>query len=271
MATEPKEKSTSPITIEPQKLYTDDDRVDEISLVDLCLILIEKKIIFFSAVITAMIFGIIYTYNPSDIYIYKTDIVIGTNDENIPLQTPTDSLSELVNSIIPLVSNLNPASNLNVTAILPKNSKNLLLTSIGTKEQADDIIALHQQLVSRMAVSHRNKIKHLHEYYSEELLAIESQLEKLENEHKTEANTNIQVTEQTIKLGENIRSIKINIARITNTRSIHGTISSLNKPSGAKWYKLVAILVFAIFVGILAVFVIEFVHKVCKSLSNQGI
>jgi capsular polysaccharide biosynthesis protein len=141
---------------------------DEVSLVDLALVLWEQKWVVTGVVILCTLLGIAYTFVKSDTYEYSTTIEIGTRlegDEARPIEPPGTVASKLERNYIPeairtyeqelIANNGGQQLSLGVHVTQPEDTSLVVLTSRATEQLGDYYIRLHSRVVDRIAEDHR--------------------------------------------------------------------------------------------------------------------
>lgn len=136
---------------------------DEISLVDLWLILAKHKKCLIGALIVAAVLGIATALMLPKSYTYTTTVEVGTrlDEQNaLPIEPVDSVLAKLKESYIPYAQHGYEQSNpddekvYEIRASIPKKSQIILLTSKGTESEAGIYRSLHEQAVESLQKDH---------------------------------------------------------------------------------------------------------------------
>lgn len=152
-----------PITFD-ERYSTDLGQEDEISLIDLWLILVKRRVLIAAIILCAVLLGIAWAwYKPAN-YQYTTTIEIGktvvtTNNgpESRLAEAPDTVLAKLTNGYIPKVLNRYVAKHggqLNrykVSATIPKDSNVIVLKSMGRAQDGAVYDGIHNSIVASLA------------------------------------------------------------------------------------------------------------------------
>lgn len=266
----------TPIMIDPRILNNYYSQDNEISLVDLWLSLVKQKNVLFLTTFIFLVLAVLYILLVPETYTYKTDISVGTQaqaqaqaqdqDQDQLVQSPEAIVAILDNAIIPKIlrqqHQQDPDNKLDVSASTPMNTDSVLLISKGTLEQKKAITELHQQLISILAEAHRNKVVHTINYLNDELISLQSMLTKLTEQAKSNASYNEKITLQIINLENNIRETKRSISEFTETKSVMGTIQSINPTNKSSKLILAVSIILGLFMGIFTALFANFLAKV---------
>jgi hypothetical protein len=277
MSNTPTDNNITPASNSPEVMSSDSHHNDEINLVDLWLSLVTHKKVFFITTALIIFLAVLYIKilpSSSEVYIYKTDLVIGTLAKTMPdapphprlIQSPETVIANLNNAIIPMFLSqqhlAQPTNKLNVSASIPPKTKYILLTSKGTNEQQDTITKLHQQIVSLLNESHQNLIQSITVSLNEDLNKLQSVLPKLLDQLKDDATYNEALTSQILAIEEKIRQTKRTIAQFRDTHSAMGTVQTVNPSKGIEQIILAGSVVLGLFMGLLAALFASFLVKV---------
>ena len=143
---------------------------DEISLVDLFVVLWSRKWLIFFSFVLFVSTGLGYALLAPEVYEYSTVIEVGTTLKNVEngapvaIEEPVSLLEKLKASYIPLaVHSFSAADDLKIakpkiTVSSPKNSRLVVLKSTGGLKNEDDYNALHQKVVDVVVNDHKQII-----------------------------------------------------------------------------------------------------------------
>jgi len=170
MMDQDKEKKERNVVLVPTKMVNESKNisasssVDEISLVDLWIILVERKNLLFLLLGAFFIGAIILSLLLPTKYLYSTSIEMGgriVNDILWPIDTPETLLAKVQDSYIPVVlqqyqkSNPSNFAGYSIDASLPIRSEVIVLKSWGTEEQGQVYVELHQKVIDEIKKDHK--------------------------------------------------------------------------------------------------------------------
>lgn len=178
---------------------------DEISLIDLWLVLVRRRKIIAAVTASAVIAGLAYVLFIPPRYEYTTTIEIGAqimNERATPIEGQDSVRAKLAESYIPTVVQEYQSDrgqqgiDYEVTVNAPKNSQVLVLTSRGTEDQEQAYKTLHQLVVQKLEQDHQrvsNVLKKGLEVrvaererkiaaLQEEAMALETRIKRIEDE-----------------------------------------------------------------------------------------
>jgi len=159
---------------------------DEISLVDLWLVLEKRKGLLLAIFLISVALGFVFALSKPDQYTYTTSIEIARSTEGL-LETPGTVLAKLQQSYIPLVinnyendqpSNIGPRA---IAATIPKGSEIVVLTSDGGEMAGDTLGELHQAVVQKIARDHDSTITVIKAELESQLHSADSKLGELKD------------------------------------------------------------------------------------------
>lgn len=237
---------------------------DEISLIDLVMVLVRRRNLMTIVFVSTIILGTIGALLTPKTYTYSTSLQIGSRviqGTIEPFESSQTLLAKLQYSFIPLtLSNLRSADPdnkkyYNVDATVPINSQIIILEIKGTDDQAPLITQLLRNISKKVTLDHER-------IYN----AIKQNLIALINQAKTELTTlSTKDSDQTDKkqlLHKNIEVYQGELANLQNTHAISSPMKSL-EPTGISKRLIVMISIFiGIIIAIIAAFIAEFVQKV---------
>ena len=136
---------------------------DEISLVDLWLVLVKRKLVLLGVVVACILAGLLYVVVVSPSYQYSTSIEIGTRlngTESSIMESPETVLAKIKESYIPMarqeyfMAHPELKSVIKIDARVPKGSEIVVLSSKGFEDDGDIHKALQQSVVDRLKKDH---------------------------------------------------------------------------------------------------------------------
>lgn len=130
---------------------------DEISLIDLWLVLARHKEWLFGFTLLGLVGGGLFAYTQTTKYTYTSTIKLGNTYKDgsgmQPIESPDTSLAKLEQAYIPqAMGELGAATN--VTTSIPKGSQLIVLESIGTEKMKDPITQLHTKVANLLINDH---------------------------------------------------------------------------------------------------------------------
>ena len=242
---------------------------DEISLVDLAMILVRRKRMI--AVITTLIIvlAIIATFLAPKSYTFTTSIEIGSQiigGTVKPFESPETLLAKIQNAFIPQVLNEKRQTNpddktkYKIKASIPKSSVIIVLEIKGTEDEADLLKSLLLSIIQKATLDHSRIYDSVRENITSLLnnAATELQMLKKSNDNETEI-----ATQQNL-----IEVYSSQLANLRNTHEILPPMKSI-EPTGTSRKLIIIIATFVgIFLGVFSAFFAEFIAKVKESAKN---
>jgi hypothetical protein len=146
--------------------YTRTDVQDEISLIDLFLVLAKRKKLFLGVLGFCVVAATGLALLRNNTYLYSTSLEIGTfyqDKEQVFIDTPQTVLSKLEEGYIPAVLSAYHAENtevspIKITARLPKGSEIVVIESKGKESLGDTIKQLEGRVVDLIKADHARTI-----------------------------------------------------------------------------------------------------------------
>ncbi len=167
---------------------------DDISLIDLWLVLTKHKKILMSIVFAAMLLGVFYAMSKPTLYNYSATLQIGAmmvsdggKQHFESIESPENALSKLTESYIPSVQYAylkeNPSLKKypDISARIPKNSSLIILESKGVEEDSDIHLDVIRRIIERLRKDHKLSIDITKGEYKNLLKRAEIALSDLEN------------------------------------------------------------------------------------------
>jgi len=259
-------KELKPIYIHETSYSTEDG----ISLIDLAIVLINRKKLISLIFIGFIVLGIAAALSTPKKYTYSTSIQIGSQIINASIksfESPQTLLAKLQHSFIPQALNEHQLSNpldknkYKIKASVPKNSDIIILEVKGTEKHSDSIVALLQS-VTQKAIQDHNRIfqsvkRSLETSLSQATNNIKSHINSNNNENEITANKNI------------IEPLTSQLANLRNTREVLPPIRSLNPTSGSRKTIVIVYAFAGIFLGVFAAFFTAFLSKVNQEIDKD--
>jgi len=244
---------------------------DEISLVDLAMVLVRRKVMIISIFIVFIVSGITLALLIPRTYTFSTTIEIGSqiiSGSIKPFESPQALLAKLQYSYIPQIlsehkqSHPDDKNKYRINSSVPSGSNITLLEIKGTEDQADTLKQL-LQITSQKAIEDHNRIfQSVKKNLETRLIQATNNLRTLRNSKNNETEV---ASSQSI-----IESLSSQLANLRNTREVLPPIRSLD-PTGSGRKTIVIITAIAgIFLGVFAAFFAEFLSKVKLKIGEKG-
>ena len=163
-------KPTNPI---PVPAYYFENKEDEISLVDLFLILYKRKMVILLILIACTALAVAATFFTTEKTTYTTSIKIGGKPQ---IESNTNALTKLKETYIPITKDSFKSNDklvgLNVTARAPENSDLVVLETQSLTTNHDLVEELHKAIAERLIADHDKQL-------NQNRVAIENQIDRL--------------------------------------------------------------------------------------------
>ena len=139
-------------------------RDDEISLIDLWLVLVRRRAVILAGTLVCLVAGLAYILIVPPKYTYTTTIEIGTqivNERVSPIEAQDSVRAKIAESYIPLIVQQYQKESgeedvrYKIDVNAPKNSQVLVLTSKGTEDQEQTYTTLHRLVVQKLEQDHQ--------------------------------------------------------------------------------------------------------------------
>ena len=214
---------------------------DEISLIDLAIVLIKHKFVILVVLFIAVAAGIGFSSTITKSYTYQANINIGSyviDGEYLPFEPPLSLIAKIEHGYIPTLLEA-PEYNFSISASNPKKSEVIKLTASGKKDQGE-LMAVALNQLSQLIIDDHNQIYN----------ALSAS--------KTQQNLAATPSQES-SAGHSITSLQ------------KTSILTKPKPSGFTYSKnrkliLIISLVAGLFLGIFAAFMVEFISRVRAEL-----
>ncbi len=159
---------------------------DEISLIDLWLVLEKRKGLLIAVFLISVALGFTLALSKPDQYTYTTSIEIARSTERL-LETPGTVLAKLQQSYIPLViyeyesSQQSRTKPYKINASIPKGSEIVVLSSNDKEDAENSLNELHQAVVRKIAQDHDSTITVIKAELESQLHSADSKLGELKD------------------------------------------------------------------------------------------
>lgn len=252
---------------------------DEISLVELAVIIARRKILVFFIIILFIVLGITKALITPKQYTVSTSIEIGSQiieGQIHHFESAQNLLAKLQHSYIPStlieyqLSNPDDKNSYIIRSSIPSGSKIIILEMNGTEDKFTLMTTLQQSITQKIIQDH-NRI----------FGAVKQNLITLRDQTKADlaslnANDNIQAEDKHLQseekrlLKSKIEILELQLANLLNTREVSPPMKSV-QPTGTGKKLVVTLAVFAgIIFAIFAAFFAEFIGRVKeRSMDNK--
>lgn len=236
---------------------------DEISLVDLALVLVRRKTIILAILSLFIVAGIALALTSEKKYDYRSSIEIGAQmiDGNMKsIEPPSSLLAKVDYSFIPKTlyqyQQQNPEDEkaYEITASNPKGSSVITLNMSATEDQSELVHGFIKSITQDILLEHDELFNTIKETLELQLTQATNRLNSMSNSTENLAEKN--------SLQDKIDSYLSQLANLRATKIISQPMKS-QKPSGTSRKLIVVVAAFAgLFIGIFAAFFVEFAGKV---------
>ncbi|MCC6206716.1 MAG: hypothetical protein IT488_00980 [Gammaproteobacteria bacterium] len=185
---------------------------DEISLVDLWLVLLRHRRLIAVIVAIALLFGGAAAVLKNDAYSYTTTIQIARVGDQL-LEQPDTLLAKLNESYIPYVLQQRRqqepnAAQIQVSAEIPKNSTLIMLRSEGAESDADAHFKVHSQILDYLSRDHAPEIDVVKLNMENDLNRLGNQVDKLKDQATLLLAQDKRMNEQEFLLKDELKDLK---------------------------------------------------------------
>ncbi|MBK8163332.1 MAG: hypothetical protein IPK65_09345 [Gammaproteobacteria bacterium] len=185
---------------------------DEISLVDLWLVLARHRRLIAAIVALTVVLGIAIAALKTDSYSYTTTIQIARVGDGL-LEEPVTLLAKLNESYIPFISQQRlqaepDTRRIKVSAEIPKDSTLILMRSEGDLADQEIHFNVHKQILDRLAQDHNPEVDVIKLSMENDLNRIRNQLDKLKDEALSLQAQGKRLDEQEILLREQLKGMQ---------------------------------------------------------------
>jgi len=244
---------------------------DDISLVDLAVILIRHKIMISMIFIIIVALSVVLAITKPNTYTYTASIEIGSqfiSGSVKRFESPQTLLAKLNHGFIPQVLNelqLSSPDNkkrYNIKVNIPKNSQIIVLELTSTSDQADAKKEILQKIISKALQDH----KRIYDAVKRNYISLSEQAKA----DLAAQNTTNKLSPDEIKYIKNkIESYKLHLANLQPTREILSPIKSLGPTGGNKKMIVIISATFGIFLAVFIALFAEFSTKVKEQIISK--
>lgn len=215
------------------------DSRDEISLTDVWLALVKQKHIFLIVFFVISGLGLIYSLTRPAIYDYTTTINIGRQLDNETLIQPVETVkSELSSAYIDkalheyYLSTNNNINTVELTVDSPKNTSLIILKSLGTLDESDAHLTIHQNILQRLVEKHSATTLSIIDALTREKLKLSYEIEDLasDNLFKSKQLQTEKVVQENREQLNKLQELKTNLElALTRLQSLRDLLQSQYK------------------------------------------
>lgn len=237
---------------------------NEVSLIDLAMVLIKRKALIITIIIGFLIFSISVALLTSKKYTYSTSLEIGSqiiNDNIRPFESPQTLSAKLQNGFIPKAlskqhkTSQKDSPKFKIEVSIPKDSKIVVLKAVGTDEKGNIINKLLQD-TANFAIEDHNRV------YEAVRKNLTSQIEQTEIELSSLNTAEDSYEDKARLLKSDISLLQSQLANLRGTRQILPPMKSTEPTGTNKKLLVIASMLIGLFVSILAAFFVEFIFKI---------
>jgi uncharacterized protein involved in exopolysaccharide biosynthesis len=237
---------------------------DEISLIDLTMVLVRRKRMIAITTTFIIALGVIAALLTPKSYTFSTTIDIGSQiigGTIKPFESPQTLLAKIQHVFIPQTlneqrqTNSEDIKNFKIKASIPKNSVIIILKINGTENESDLITGLLQNVTQQAIQDHQR----IYNAAKQNLLALKEQL-KTELAALEPAKDNWANERRLLK-----SNLEVHVAALANLRNTHEIMPPMRsiEATGTSRKLIVIIAAFlGIFLAVFAAFLAEFIAKV---------
>jgi len=144
-----------------QYVVMDSRAEDEISLVDLWLVLVKRKNVFFFIFLISLVAGLLYAFFKPLTYEFSTSIEIGLRSESVTIEPAQSVLAKLQEAYIPLVLasyNADSSAKTKITDIkssVAKGSDIIRLSIVGDESNEEIYKSVLNEVVEKITIDHK--------------------------------------------------------------------------------------------------------------------
>jgi len=278
---------------------------DEINLIDLWLVIMRRKWLALIIFLLCVFLGLFYAVTRPVRFEYRTGIELARaiggrafkSSKGFELLIPKESSVDLLEHLIiprerkALFGENSQGAPIKIHS--PKDSYNLTLATVAQPEEADHVRKLHKAVAEALTQEHEhalkqtlavdvNPLKARAEVLREQVKAIEAQLDDLTKNNRDEnairdlifaqqmGDLRRELAEAKLALSDAESSAQAILEANQGTSLIYLAARS-KSPTGADKYLIVALsLVLGCMLGVIVVFITEFLHRAMEASRQQG-
>ena len=271
---------------------------DEISLVDVWLVLSRRKFIIGAFISASIAIGSAYAFSTPHSYGYSTIIEIGTNGRNELIEPLETARAKVVEGYIAQVlqdhikRNPDDRTQYGIKAEIPKNSQVMVLRSEGAAEQERMYAALHNAVADRLRSDHLRIYSALRRGLETQLdmrerslaelkdqaRAFESQINRLEGKQELPARELAYLT--SLRLADNQRAqsdlvplvdvVRLQLANMRETSAVVSPMRSLDPTDLGKGAIVILAALAGMFFGVIAAYFVDLVARAREDTSPRS-
>ena len=166
----------------PIPAYYIDNKEDEISLIDIFLVLHKRKLVILLTLLTCTVLAVLATFFTTEKTTFATSIKIGGNP---PIESNTSALTKLEESYIPITQgNFNDEDikkGLAVEVRAPENSDLVIIETTTQSKNLDQVKELHQKIADRFMADHNNELNLQRAAIKNQIKRLQATLQSLSN------------------------------------------------------------------------------------------
>jgi uncharacterized protein involved in exopolysaccharide biosynthesis len=251
------------------------NRVDEISLVDIAIILYRRKGIvigtFILCVVAALGLGVLM----GKTYEYSTAVTIGVLDDGSPIESQQALESRLLKAYIPMVLGKIAAAHgeeienlrYKVNVALPKQGNFVLISSKVKESDAEEIKGILTELVALVIAAHTKEQDAKRALLSQQI----GELEREKAAYLSSISQGVNADPvMLMELGKEIAALKAKEKKFTDSFMPFEPTRSI-KPVGTRKLLIVTLgAVLGLMLGMFAAFLAEFIAKTRERINNEA-
>ncbi len=259
---------------------------DEISLVDLAMILIHRKILISAIILLCSAIGLVIALLTPRIYTYSTSIESGSqiiNGKTTYLESADALVAKIQRIYIPSILAEQEQKNTStetqkshvVEVSIPENSNIILLEAKGSEDQQQTLNNLFNNIVLKINQSQHRLIQTTKDKLSQNIHYSQNKLKNLQTYlKKSNPNDKLEDRFQLIREKTSLENYIANLtSQLSSLRKTHAISQTLKSPlpTGTSHKLIVIISIFAgLFLGMLAVFLAEFRIKIKEKQQEES-
>jgi len=173
-------KPTNPVPV--PAYYIEGSKEDEISLVDLFVVLYRRKMVILGTLVACTALAVLATFFMHEKITYTTSIKIGGNP---PVESNTNALTKITESYIPATKNAvkdnDALSGLKITARAPEDSDLVILSTQTVEQNHEGVQQLHKMVADRLIADHEKQLDQKNEAIKNHIENLRLTLDNLKN------------------------------------------------------------------------------------------
>ncbi len=239
---------------------------DEISLIDLAMVLVRRKKMIAVIIIIITALGAVMALAKPKTYTFRTSIEIGNQVVNgtiLPFESTQNLLAKIKYSFVPQILSMEKLSQsgerkYTIRSSVPKSSDIIVLEVEGTEGQAKILTNILKEITKKSIQDHERIYDAVKQNFTFLKMQAEGEIALLNTEKDRR-------TEEILLLKNSIDTYNLKLANLRNTREVSFPMRSI-EPTGISRKFIVIIAALAgIFIAVFSSFFAEFVSKVKKA------